>query len=217
MWLAIATTQMAKLIHIWKNREVVDKIKIQLIKALVNAVALYGCELWTLSKQLEKKIAAFEIWCYQQLLGVHWRDHHTNESVLEEIRVKIGQFEQLMDTVKRMLQWFGHVTTRPGTLAHMVMHGLVNEKRGWGQPQRSWLEDVRRWVDKPVEVCVQMAKDREKWRKTTLPQWPTGYGCDLTWSDLTQNFSSFHTPECGLRQIYLISQVLILWSLMMMR
>ena len=59
--LAIATTQMAKLTHIWKNREVDDKIKIQLMKALVNAVALYGCELWTLSKQLEKKIAAFEI------------------------------------------------------------------------------------------------------------------------------------------------------------
>ena len=62
--LAIATTQMAKLTHIWKNREVDDKIKIQLMKALVNAVALYGCESWTLSKQLEKKIAAFEMRCY---------------------------------------------------------------------------------------------------------------------------------------------------------
>ena len=41
--LAIATAPMAKLNHIWKCREVREKMKIQLMKALVTAVALYGC------------------------------------------------------------------------------------------------------------------------------------------------------------------------------
>eukprot|EP00794_Sanderia_malayensis_P013516 gene13516-biopygen10785 len=165
--LAMATSQMAKLNHIWKSREVGDKTKIQLMRALVTAVALYGCEAWTLSKQLEKKITAFEMRCFRRLLGIHWRDHRTNVSVIEEIETKIGNFERLLDTVKRRkLQWFGHVTRRPGTLAHTVMHGRVDGQRGRGRPRRSWMEDVNIWTNEPVSVCVRMAENRDNWRKT---------------------------------------------------
>ena len=73
--LAIATAQMAKLNHIWKCIEVREKTKIQLMKALVTAVARYGCETWTLSKQLKKKISACKMRCFRRLLGVHWREH----------------------------------------------------------------------------------------------------------------------------------------------
>lgn len=34
------------------------------------------------------------------------------------------------------------------------------------------IEDVMIWVDKPVDVGVRMAEDREKWKKTT--QFPNG-------------------------------------------
>eukprot|EP00794_Sanderia_malayensis_P008574 gene8574-biopygen6861 len=171
--LAMVTSQMVKLNHIWKSREVGDKTKIQLMRALVTTVALYGCEAWTLSKQLEKKITAFEMRCFRRLLGIHWRDHRTNVSVIEEIETKIGDFERLLDTVKRRkLQWFGHVTRRPGTLAHTVMHGRVDGQRGRGRSRRSWMEDVKIWTNEPVSVCVRMAENRDNWRKTC--QCPNG-------------------------------------------
>ena len=164
--LAIATAQMAKLNHIWKCREVREKTKIQLMKALVTAVALFGCETWTLSKQLKKKISAFEMRCFRRLLGVHWREHRINASVLEEIRRKGGELEPLLDTVKkRKLRWFGQVTRRPGTLAHTVMHGGVEGRRGRGRPRRSWSGDVGVWVGEPVSVCMRMAEDRRRWRE----------------------------------------------------
>ena len=143
------------------------------MKALVTSVALYGCESWTLSKNLEKKIAAFEMRCFRRLLGIHWRDRRTNGSVLQEIKGKIGDFEPLLDTVKRRkLQWFGHVTRRPGTLAHTVMHGGVDGRRGQGRPRRNWVDDVKIWVEEPVEVCIRMAENRETWRRTS--QCPNG-------------------------------------------
>ncbi|XP_071486585.1 uncharacterized protein [Diadema antillarum] len=125
--------------------------------------------IWTLSKNLEKKIAAFEMRCFRRLLGIHWHDRRTNASVLEDIRREIGDYEPLLDTMKRRkLQWFGHVTRRPGTLAH----GRVDGRRAQGRPRRNWMNDVRRWVEKPVEICMRMAQDKETWRRTS--QCPNG-------------------------------------------
>jgi hypothetical protein len=43
-------------------------------------VALYGSETWTIKKAEEKKILAFEVWCYR-ILKISWVDHITNEEV----------------------------------------------------------------------------------------------------------------------------------------
>ena len=90
-----------------------------------------------------------------------------------DIKGKIGDYEPLLDTVKRRkLQWFGHVTQRPGTLAHTVMHGGVDGRQGQGRLRRKWVDDVKKWVEEPVKVCIRMAEDRKTWRKTS--QCPDG-------------------------------------------
>ena len=79
----------------------------------------------------------------------------------------------LLDTVKRRkLQWFGHVTRRPGTLDHTVMHSGVEGRRGRGRPRRSWSGDVGVWVGEPVSACMRMAEDRRRWRD--MSQCPNG-------------------------------------------
>ena len=50
----------AKLKKIWQNHGISISTKIHLMKALVWPVALYGCENWTLKKDDEKRISAFE-------------------------------------------------------------------------------------------------------------------------------------------------------------
>ncbi|XP_072163222.1 uncharacterized protein [Diadema setosum] len=167
--MAMATALLAKMNHVWRSREVREKTKIELMKALSTSIALCGCESWTLSKNLEKKIAAFEIHCrcFRRLLGIHWHDCRTNASVLEEIRRKVRDYEPLLDVMKRRkMQRFGHVTRRPGTLAHTIMHGRVDGRRAQGRPRRNWVDDVRRWAEKPVEICMRMAQDKETWRTT---------------------------------------------------
>ena len=58
------------------------------------------------------------------MLGISWKEHRTNISILEEI----GLERELMGKVARMkLQYFGHVTTRSAeNLALTVLEGSID-------------------------------------------------------------------------------------------
>ena len=55
---------------------------IRIVEYYVFSVLMYRLEAWTLSKVIEKKIEAFEMWIYRQLLQIFWLDHVTNDEVL---------------------------------------------------------------------------------------------------------------------------------------
>ena len=46
--------------------------KLHLIKAVVFPVVMYGCESWTIKKAEDRRIDAFELWCWRRLLRVPW-------------------------------------------------------------------------------------------------------------------------------------------------
>jgi len=54
-------------------------MKIRLMKALVWPVAIYGCESWTLRKNEETRIEAFEMKGLRKILQVSWTAKKTNE------------------------------------------------------------------------------------------------------------------------------------------
>ena len=54
---------MTNLDSILKSRDITLPTKIQLVKAMVFPVVMYGCESWTLKKVESQRIDAFELWC----------------------------------------------------------------------------------------------------------------------------------------------------------
>ena len=54
---------MTNLDSIFKSRDIKDKTKVHLVKAMVFPVVMYGCESWTIKKAECRKIDAFELWC----------------------------------------------------------------------------------------------------------------------------------------------------------
>ena len=58
--------------------------KVRLIKAMVIAVVMYGCENWTVKKAKCGRIDAFELWCWRRLLWVPWTARRSNQSILKE-------------------------------------------------------------------------------------------------------------------------------------
>ena len=46
--------------------------KVHLVKAMVFALVMYGCESWTMKKAECWRIDAFELWCWRRLLRVPW-------------------------------------------------------------------------------------------------------------------------------------------------
>ena len=59
--------------------------KVQLVKAMVFAVVMFGCESWTIKKAERRRIDAFELWCWRRLLRVPWTARRSNQSMLKEI------------------------------------------------------------------------------------------------------------------------------------
>ena len=76
---------MANLDSILKSRDITLSTKVQLVKAMVFPVVMYGCESWTVKKSERRRIDAFELWCWRRLLQVPWTARRSNQSILKEI------------------------------------------------------------------------------------------------------------------------------------
>ena len=125
--LAIARQVMRQLTEIWKSAEISLKLKKQLVKSLVWSIALYGSESWAVKKCDEKRITAFELWCWRRVLRISWTEYKTNVWVRQKIGVpeQNGLLEQLK---KRKLAKYGHWKRRSEGLVMAVTEGEIEGK-----------------------------------------------------------------------------------------
>ena len=70
---------------ILKSRDITLPTKVNLVKAMVFSVVMYGCESWTIKKSEHQRIDAFELWCWRRLLRVPWTARRSSQSILKEI------------------------------------------------------------------------------------------------------------------------------------
>ena len=61
--LLLGSKAMTNLDSILKSRDVTSLTKVHLVKAMVFAVVMYGCESWTIKKAECQRFDAFELWC----------------------------------------------------------------------------------------------------------------------------------------------------------
>ena len=80
--LLLGRKAMTNLDSIVKSRDVTLQTKVQLVKAMVFPVVMYGCESWTIKKAERQRIDAFELWCWKRLLRVPWTVTRSNQSIL---------------------------------------------------------------------------------------------------------------------------------------
>jgi len=87
------------------------------------SVATFGCESWTLRKNEETPLGAFEMEGLRKILRVSWTAKKTNEWVLNKARVK----RELIDAVKpRKLAYYGHTMRKQEScLEKEIMQGTM--------------------------------------------------------------------------------------------
>ena len=83
--LLLGRKTMTNLDSILKSRDITLPTKVHVVKAMVFAVVMYGCEGWTIKKAEHQRIDAFELWCWRRLLRVPWTARRSNQSILKEI------------------------------------------------------------------------------------------------------------------------------------
>ena len=120
---------MTNLDNTLKSRDIALPTNVRLVKAMVFAVVMYGCESWTVKKAECQRIDAFELCCWRRLLRVPWTARRSNQSILKEISPGIS-LEGMM--LKLKLQYFGHLMRRVDSLEKSLMLGGIGGRRRRG-------------------------------------------------------------------------------------
>ena len=139
---------MTNLESILKSSDITYPTKVQLVKAMVFPVVMYGCESWTVKKAECRRIDAFELWCWRRLLRVPWTARRSNQSILKEISLGCS-LEGLV--LKLKLQYFGHLMRRVDSLEKTLMLGGIGGRRKRGQQRMRWLDGITDSMD--VSLC----------------------------------------------------------------
>ena len=95
--IAIAKGAFGNMKKVLTNISMNINLRQRILKCYVFSTLLYGCEVWTMKKNIKKKIKAVEMLFLRRMLRIPWMAQTTNEEVLRRAgteRTFIKQIQQ---------------------------------------------------------------------------------------------------------------------------
>jgi len=150
---------------LWSSSELTVRTKIDLLVSCVFSRLLYAAETWTIKAADSRKLLAFEMRCYRQILRVCWKDRVSNKT----IRERVERHHSVVDLIKQWkLRLFGHICRmKDQRLVKTVMLEMVEGERPVGRPSRRWSDDITDWCNCTLPEAVQLANNSQQWRIVT--------------------------------------------------
>jgi hypothetical protein len=112
-----------------------------LIKSCIWSVALYGSETWTLGKNKESVINAFETRCWKRMLKIKWTDRITDEKVFQKVKEERLHLQMLNN--RQCHSWTGHII-RHNEFVVNILEGAISGKKAIRRPRLQYLKQVAR-------------------------------------------------------------------------
>ena len=148
---------------IMRNKHISMNTKMKVLKTYIWGILLYGCESWTINKEIERRLEATEMWFIRRMLRISWIDRVTNEDVLK----KAGINRSLMTIIrKRQLSFLGHVY-RKDNIERVALTGRIEGKRSRGRQRKTYMQSLKERTTKEVMSTtnfLRMAERKDDWR-----------------------------------------------------
>jgi len=154
--------------NIWRSH-IYTETKVHLYRTYILPVLLYGCETWTVTKTLAKRLDAFDTWCLRKILRIPYTRHTTNETV----RSITGCLPVSGRVKSFRLKFFGHLArSAPDEDHHRVISAALRPPSDWrrhvGHPRTTWLRTIDEDIQPQnfgVHTAWRKARDREVWHQ----------------------------------------------------
>ena len=65
------------------NKNVALRTRYEALRTYILRIVLYNSENWTVTKQLESRIKAFEMWCFRRMRRLSWQKKMSNGKVVQ--------------------------------------------------------------------------------------------------------------------------------------
>ena len=139
--IGIAKSTFKKMDGILTTRSITLPTRLRLLRCYVWSTFLYGCKCWTISKVMQQRLEATEMWFLRRKMRISWTEHISNEEVLERTRSS----RTLLKTIaSRQIRFLGHIL-RKNALEKVALTGAVEGRRARGRQRLtflSWLRDA---------------------------------------------------------------------------
>src|SRR6218665_3644625 len=137
--------------------------KKRIVRILIFKTVVYGCETWTMTKKMAKKINACEMCIWRKMQRISWTEKKTNESVRKEIEIE--EEETLQQTALRgKLGFFGYVMRSDGFEKGMMLAHRDGRRRR-GRPRRKWMDEIHEVTGMKLAEIRDVTTEMNQWRR----------------------------------------------------
>ena len=163
------------------------RTKVRVFRCLVLLVLLYGCETWTVTRDLRRRLNSFGTRSLLRILGCRWSEFLSNEWLLRETQMRFVT----CIVREHQLRLYGHVARFPDAdPAHQIQRGRLVS--GGGQ----WADYVPRGCSRLINISRRWG-----WARHMPGGWPDGGPWSTGRKRTQQHAAPSHapTPDLTLR------------------
>ena len=140
--IALSKETFTKMKSIFTNRNIKVYTKINTLKAYIWSIFLYGCECWTLTKDLERRLEAAGMWYIRRIMRISRTENKSNEEVME----MAGYKRSLLKTIRKtQMQLFGHINRADG-LEKQILSGKICDTKSRGRQRTKYTDSLNNFV-----------------------------------------------------------------------
>ena len=84
----MAKEKFSEMKNLLTSRQLSLNLRKKMLNCYIYSIFMYGTETWTLTKALEKKINALEMWCLRRMGRISWKEMKSNNEICTIMNTK---------------------------------------------------------------------------------------------------------------------------------